>query len=97
MGPPDLPGTGGGAGAGGAAPRAAAAGAAVGVGDLGVDYAWLQAQLAELSKQLSSVGLEDEFEDEVGHAGRGRPVGAERGARPSPTRVGRGPCSMRRP
>ncbi|GBF91066.1 hypothetical protein Rsub_03922 [Raphidocelis subcapitata] len=43
---------------GGAAP-------AMGLGDLGtIDYAWLQEQLAELSKQLSTIGLEDEFEDE---------------------------------
>jgi hypothetical protein len=40
---------------------------AMGLGDLGtIDYAWLQEQLAELSKQLTTIGLEDEFEDEVG-------------------------------
>jgi hypothetical protein len=52
--------SGAGAGAG------AAAGGGLGPGAGSVDYAWLQEQLAELSRQLSTVGLEeDDYEDEV--------------------------------
>lgn len=50
--------------AGPGAPRLGAP--AAGLGDLGVDYAWLQEQLAELSRQLGNVALEeDELEVEV--------------------------------
>jgi len=32
---------------------------------LGVDYNWLQQQLAQLGTQLGGVGIEDEFEEDV--------------------------------
>ena len=59
----------------------------------------MQEQLAELSKQLTTVGLEDEFEDEVSRVLRA-PAAAcstRRRRRPNPNRLGTKCCGLDRP